>query len=78
MKTAISLPDDLYQRAEVFAQKHNYSRSELYAQALDTFLKTYEQAEIIRQLNEVYETENSELDAALAQAQFAALSKEKW
>jgi hypothetical protein len=31
MKTAISLPDKLFQVAEAFAQEHGLSRSELYA-----------------------------------------------
>src|SRR5215213_702011 len=39
MKTAISLPDKLFQTAEAFAQEHGLSRSELYARALLLFLQ---------------------------------------
>jgi metal-responsive CopG/Arc/MetJ family transcriptional regulator len=34
MKTAISIPDTLFEQAEAYAEQHNLSRSELYAHAL--------------------------------------------
>ena len=38
MKTAVSLPDDVYAEAEAFAQAHHLSRSHLYVCALREFL----------------------------------------
>lgn len=39
MKTAISIPDELFERAERMARRSGTSRSELYAQALDAYLQ---------------------------------------
>jgi metal-responsive CopG/Arc/MetJ family transcriptional regulator len=38
MKTAISLPDDVFQTAERMAKRLKVSRSELYSRALREFL----------------------------------------
>jgi hypothetical protein len=40
MKTAVSLPDPLFRRAEKAAKRLGISRSELYARALGEFLAT--------------------------------------
>jgi metal-responsive CopG/Arc/MetJ family transcriptional regulator len=39
MKTAISLPDDLFQEAEALAERLHYSRSKLYAVAIQVFIR---------------------------------------
>jgi metal-responsive CopG/Arc/MetJ family transcriptional regulator len=69
MKTAISIPDDLYEQAEKFAKAHKMSRSELYRDALTRLLASNSDEEITRQLNEVYSTEDSRLPAAIVQMQ---------
>ena len=38
MKTAVSLPDDVYQEAERHAKRTRKSRSQLYAEALSEYL----------------------------------------
>lgn len=38
MKTAVSIPDDLFDRAEGLARRTGCSRSQLYARALDAYL----------------------------------------
>lgn len=61
MKTAISLPDELYHRAERFAQRLGRTRSALYAEALEAYLDAAESAdEVTAALNELY------ADAAVA------------
>lgn len=78
MKTAISLPDPVFQEAEALAQKLGMSRSELYTQALKAYLQRYNQEQILSKLNEVYSEESSELDPVLAKMQFLSLSREDW
>ena len=78
MKTAISLPDDLFERAEVAAKKLRVSRSRLYARALEKLLKEMDDKEITRRLNKVYAKVDSRLDPALARLQWASLEKEEW
>ena len=78
MKTAISLPDNLFKQAESAARKLKVSRSHLYARALQEFLDRRKSDAITRKLNEVYSKESSELDPGLARAQFEAIGKERW
>ena len=76
MKTAISLPDALFQEAERFAHHHGLSRSELYVSALQSYLKTRAATTITDALNAVYSSEESTLDPGLAYAQTQALTKD--
>jgi metal-responsive CopG/Arc/MetJ family transcriptional regulator len=78
MKTAISLPDDVFERMEEVSKKLGVSRSELYRRAALEFLARQEGEEITRRLNEVYSTEDSSLDPTLAALQYASLEKERW
>lgn len=78
MKTAISIPDPLYDEADHTAHRLGLSRSELYAQALRAYLKAYRGEATTEALNEVYANEKGALDPALAEMQFASLPKEDW
>jgi hypothetical protein len=78
MKTAISLPDDLFRRAEVAARKLKMSRSQLYANAISEFLERRRSSKITERLNKVYSKEPSELDPALHSAQVRSLEKDNW
>jgi hypothetical protein len=78
METAISIPRDIFERADEMAQKLGLTRDELYTQALKRFLETCSDDDITRQLNEVYEREDSSLDPVLMRMQLTALDQEKW
>ncbi len=79
MKTAISLPDELFEAAERVARRLGLSRSELYQRALAKFLEGQNDAAIIAELNQVYSTEeNSRLDPVLYHLQRASLAREDW
>lgn len=78
MKTAISLPDSVFNEAEALAQQLGLSRSELYTKALQTFLKKYNRDQILHKLNQVYSQESSELDPMMAKMQFVSLPREDW
>ena len=54
MKTAISIDEVLYKKAEKLSTKLNVSRSQLFSQALEYLLERSETLEIIQRLNEVY------------------------
>jgi metal-responsive CopG/Arc/MetJ family transcriptional regulator len=54
VKTAVSLPDDLYRLAEAAARKLKMSRSELYAAAISEFLTRRQASRITERLNETY------------------------
>jgi metal-responsive CopG/Arc/MetJ family transcriptional regulator len=78
VKTAVSLPDDLFQSAEAAARRLRVSRSELYAKAIAEFLKQQDDSAITERLNEVYSRQAAKLDPALHRAQLEALKKEAW
>lgn len=79
MKTAISLPDELFQAAERVAKRLGLSRSELYQRALAKYLEGQNGASITADLNQVYGTEEKgRLDPALDHLQRASLAREDW
>jgi metal-responsive CopG/Arc/MetJ family transcriptional regulator len=78
MKTAISLPDSVFEEAETLAQQLGLSRSELYTKALQTYLKRYNRNQILLKLNQVYSKESFELDPVMARMQFMSLPHEDW
>ena len=78
MKTAVSLPDDLFFMAEAAARRLQVSRSELYAKAISAFLKSQESNRITERLNEVYSQHPAKLDPGLQRAQLKSLKKDVW
>ena len=78
MKTAISLPDPIFEEAEVLAQKLGISRSELYTEALKVYLRRYNREQILSKLNEVYSQESSDLDTVMTTMQLLSLPQEDW
>ena|ERR1035438_9509617 len=78
MKTAVSLPDDLYLQAETAARRLKVSRSRLYATALAEFLNGQHQRVVTERLDEVYAHRSAQLDPALHRAQLKSLEKESW
>lgn len=78
MKTAISLPDSVFVQAETLARQLGLSRSELYAKALQAYLKRYSRDQILLKLTQVYSQESSELDPVMAKMQFMSLPREDW
>lgn len=55
MKTAISLPDPLFEEAEGLAQRLGKSRSQLYAEAVADYLARHDSEEITRRMDRVLE-----------------------
>jgi metal-responsive CopG/Arc/MetJ family transcriptional regulator len=78
MKTAISLPDPVFEEAEIIAQQLGLSRSEFYTRALQAYLKRYNRDQILLKLNQVYARESSELDPVMARIQLMSLPREHW
>ena len=54
MKTAISLPDRLYEEAEKTAQIMGLPRSQLFAKALEEFIEHHKRENITEKLNSIY------------------------
>ncbi len=79
MKTAISIPDELFKAAERVASRLGVSRSELYQRALAKYLEGQNDAVVTEQLNRVYEAEESgRLDPGLDAMQRESVVREDW
>jgi metal-responsive CopG/Arc/MetJ family transcriptional regulator len=78
MKTAISLPDPVFEEAESLARQLGVSRSELYTNALKAYLRKYNRDQMLSKLNQIYSEESSVLDPVLAKIQFMSLPSENW
>jgi metal-responsive CopG/Arc/MetJ family transcriptional regulator len=78
MKTAISVPNDIFRTADSFARHKKLSRSALFTIAVTEFLSHRQQEDVTEQLNKVYGKEESSLDPVLHGLQLASISKEKW
>jgi len=78
MKTAISIPDSVYNTAEMVAKKLNISRSELYTKAINNYLNQHQKSHITEALNKVYSEEKSTLEPAIIQMQSSSIEDESW
>jgi metal-responsive CopG/Arc/MetJ family transcriptional regulator len=66
MKTAISLPNSLYEKAEETALYMGIPRSKLFSMALEEFIEKHNGQMITEKINEVYEKiDQREFDAYL-------------
>jgi len=78
MKTAVSVPDDLFRRAEATARRLRVSRSKLYATAIAEFLKQRDGNAVTERLNAVYSRWPAKVDRRLHRAQLKSLAKDAW
>jgi len=78
MKTAISIPDPIFQSAEIMAQQLAISRSELFTKAISEYLEVHKYQDVTESLNQVYTEVPSSLDEKLTDMQFNSIKKEIW
>ena len=78
MKTAISLPDDLFEAAERLASRRGLSRSAIYALALREYLRGHDDEAVTKKLDEVYRDDPGHLPADLLAVSIAALTRDEW
>ena len=78
MKTAISVPDAVFSRAEVFARRRKMTRSALFTVAVDEYVQKHRGEDVTRKLNQIYAKEDSSLDPVLERLQAISLPKEEW
>jgi len=78
MKTAISIPDDVFESADDLAQELGVSRSELYSTAVAEYLAKHRSEDITARLNEVYSKEDGRLPPELRRAQARSIGKSGW
>ena len=80
MKTAVSIPDPLFEAADGLARRLGKSRSQLFAEALRAYLERHSDEAITRQVNEIVDADPdaTKLDPGLAALQIETLRKVEW
>ena len=78
MKTAISMPDAVFTEADRLAKRTRISRSELYARAVESYVKMHRHQGVREKLDAVYGKEASQLDAVASRLQRLSLPKDTW
>jgi metal-responsive CopG/Arc/MetJ family transcriptional regulator len=71
VKTAVSLPESLFKEAERMARRLGIPRSQLFARALEEFIRSHDRRAITERLDEIYDgavtTEDRFLDSGLGE-----------
>jgi len=78
MKTAISIPDEIFVAAEGLAERLGMSRSQLYSSAIAQYVAAYRSKGVTALLNAVYETDVAELDPTILALQNSSIPTEEW
>ncbi|MGB7906191.1 MAG: ribbon-helix-helix domain-containing protein [Steroidobacteraceae bacterium] len=78
MKIAISVPDEVFEAGEHLARQLGISRSQLYSDALATYLSARGAQEVTARLNAIFAAQPADLDPALNRAQLQTLADEAW
>jgi metal-responsive CopG/Arc/MetJ family transcriptional regulator len=76
VKTAVSIPDPIFEAADRLARRRRISRSELYAEALARLIDDDDSSRITERLDEVYAEGSSKLDSGLAALQALAIDED--
>ncbi len=80
MKTAISLPDPLFEAADRVARQLGVSRSELFQRAVQRLVDEFDETRVTSALNAIYGGggEPAHVDPILEELQRRALPSEDW
>ncbi len=78
MKTAISLPDEIFEEAESLARRMKKSRSELYREAVAEYVARHEPDAITEAMDRVAEQVDTRPDAFSSAAARQILERTEW
>jgi metal-responsive CopG/Arc/MetJ family transcriptional regulator len=78
MKTAISIPDDLFAEADRLARRLNQSRSQLYSRAIREYVARHSDDEVTAALNAVLEDVGSADAGFIGEAARQAAERIEW
>jgi metal-responsive CopG/Arc/MetJ family transcriptional regulator len=78
MKTAISIPDNVFQRAERFARRAGRSRSEVFSAAIQEYVARHAPDEVTEAMDRVCADMPDQQDAFVRAASRRALERTEW
>lgn len=78
MKTAISVPDEIFEEAERLAARLEKSRSQLYSEALAEYLSRHDADTVTRRLDEVWGSLSEPRDRFVSATTRRVLERVEW
>uniref|UniRef100_UPI003988BD94 hypothetical protein n=1 Tax=Methyloglobulus sp. TaxID=2518622 RepID=UPI003988BD94 len=78
MKTAISIPDPIFQAADSLANRLGVSRCEFYSKAIEAFIEQNKNRDVTARLNQVFASESNSLGDDYYNLQRQSLNREEW
>ena len=78
MKTAVSIPDDVFEKAERFARRAKRSRSEVFSAALREYIARHSPDEVTVAINQALENIGEQKDEFVSAAARRVLEKSEW
>ncbi|HSK81528.1 MAG TPA: hypothetical protein VLQ45_34050 [Thermoanaerobaculia bacterium] len=78
MKTAVSIPDDVFEEAERLVVELQTSRSQLYSRALQEFVARHAPDRLTEAMNRVVDEVGSEVDEFTQRASRRVLEQVEW
>ena len=78
MKTAISIPEEIFISADQLAKRLHMSRSELYTRAIKQYIAECRHVGVKEKLDQVYASEDSSIDPAIVNSQAISIPMEEW
>lgn len=78
MKIAVSIPDEVFERAEAWARRTGKSRSEVYARALREYVGRHAPDEVTEAMDRVCEAVGNEVDTFATHAARRTLRRSEW
>lgn len=78
MKTAISIPDDLFREADELAARLGKSRSQMYREALTEYMSRRDPHAVTAALDDVVSAIGDAVDGWSSAAASAALERSEW
>ena len=78
MKTAVSIPDDVFEKVERLARRAKRSRSEVFSAALREYVARHSPEEITEALNSAFRQGRQHQDEFVAEAARRVLERTEW
>jgi metal-responsive CopG/Arc/MetJ family transcriptional regulator len=78
MKTAVSVPDDVFEKVERLARRSRKSRSEVFSAALREYVARHAPDEVTESMNTVCDNVNDHEDTFVAEASRRVLESSEW
>jgi len=78
MKTAVSIPDDVFEDAEQLARRLKTSRSRLYAQAVAEFVARHDEDRVTSAMNQAVGDVGESVDPFVSETARRSLQRVEW